>query len=113
MTTSTTLLLVVIPEHQNKATGYSTWALQPKGCRRRNYALVGTDLRSGGPCERQNAKLRVRKLEKNASVGGKKSAWTEQCRISLSGVSTMVEPQIAGVGQIGWPPNLCSRTGAL
>lgn len=28
MTTSTTLLLVVIPEHQNKATGYNTWALE-------------------------------------------------------------------------------------
>lgn len=68
---------------------------------------MSTDLRSGGPCERQNAKLRVRKLEKNASVGGKKSAWIEQCRISLPGVSTMVEPQIAGVGQIGWPPVTC------
>jgi hypothetical protein len=28
MTTSTTLLLVVIPEHQNKATGYNTWTLE-------------------------------------------------------------------------------------
>lgn len=57
--------------------------------------------------ERQKAKLLVWKLEKNASVGGKKSAWIEQCRLSLSGVSTMVEPQIAGVGQIGWPPVTC------
>lgn len=28
MTTSTTLLLVVIPEHQNKAAGYNTLALE-------------------------------------------------------------------------------------